>query len=197
MNRDRPQSREAAYFERLYAANPDPWNFTSSAYEQRKYAATIEVLGGHCFSRGLEIGCSIGVLTKVLARHCTKLLALDVADQALAQARARCAGEQHVAFANMQVPRNWPAGQFDLIIFSEVLYFLDIADIERTAALADASLAPGGVLLLVNYTEDIDEPCSGEEAADSFIRVAVQSNILKRQVKDAAFRIDLLEKKCA
>jgi predicted TPR repeat methyltransferase len=195
MTGNRPRSRDTSYFETLYTANPDPWDFAGSAYEHRKYAATIEMLGGRHFSRGLEIGCSIGVLTKLLANCCDELFSVDIVEHAIAQARTRCADDRHVTFARMQVPETWPAGCFDLIVFSEVLYFLDPADIARTAALADASLTAGGMLLLVSYTEEIEEPCGGDEAAEAFVRGVLPSNVLIKQRKEPSFRIDLLEKK--
>ena len=51
----------AAYFEALYAADEDPWDFTTSAYERAKYDRTVAALGDRRFARGLEVGCSIGV----------------------------------------------------------------------------------------------------------------------------------------
>ena len=192
MTRGHLPTRNAAYFERLYAQNPDPWNFTGSAYERRKYAATLAMLGDQRFARGLEIGCSIGVLTKRLADHCDKLLGVDLAEQALRQAAARCAGEHHVSFQRMQIPQDWPEEPFDLIVLSEILYFLDPADIARTAARSTASLAPGGVLILVNYTEKIDEPCSGDEATEIFLRCAAPSAICVDQKRGRSFRIDVL-----
>ena len=32
---------EPAYFDALYATNPDPWNFETSPYERAKYALTL------------------------------------------------------------------------------------------------------------------------------------------------------------
>jgi len=162
-------TRPPAYFEALYAENPDPWDFESSQYEAEKYNATIAMLGGRRFANGLEIGCSIGVLTAQLAAHCDMLLAVDIVDSALAQAKTRCAGLGHVRFQKIQVPRDWLHERFDLIVLSEVLYFLDPADIGKLAALVRGSLAADGVALLVNYTEAIDEPCSGDDAAKIFI----------------------------
>ena len=52
------------YFEELYAASPDPWNFETSDYEREKYARTLGVLGGRRFRRALEAGASIGVFTR-------------------------------------------------------------------------------------------------------------------------------------
>ena len=67
---------QRAHFEALYAADPDPWDFETSAYEQAKYDATIAALPPGPISTALEVGCSIGVLTERLARPCDRLLAV-------------------------------------------------------------------------------------------------------------------------
>lgn len=195
MTESRLPTRDVAYFEKLYAANPDPWDFADSAYEHTKYAATLAMLGNRRFARGLEVGCSIGVLTKLLASQCEHLLAVDIVTQTLARAKARCAGAAHVTFECMQVPQNWPIGQFDLIVLSEILYFLHPTDIALTAALANASLVEGGLILLVNYTEDIDEPCSGQEAAEIFSRAVLPGINRVNHLAQKSFFIDLLMKR--
>jgi 2-polyprenyl-3-methyl-5-hydroxy-6-metoxy-1,4-benzoquinol methylase len=185
-------SRPPSYFERIYARNPDPWAFETSDYEREKYDATIAALGGRRFVSVLEIGCSIGVFSLRLAAHCERLLAVDVAESALARARSRCALLANVRFENRRLPQDWPAQKFDLIVISEVLYFLNPADIRRLAKRATASLSPGGHVLLVNYTETIEEPCSGNEAAEIFAAAAVPLTRI-RQVIRPKYRIDLLE----
>ena len=129
-------SRPAKHFERLYRANPDPWGLGTSLYEQQKYAATLAALGTRHFQSALEVGCSIGILTSRLASRCDQLVALDFAPSAVKAARARCAPYPGVRIEQMQVPRQWPEGSFDLILFSEVLYFLDESDLLETCALA-------------------------------------------------------------
>jgi predicted TPR repeat methyltransferase len=185
-------SRAPDYFERLYDANPDPWDFETSRYEHEKYDATMAVLGGRRFCAALEIGCSIGVFSFRLAAHCDGLLAVDVVDSALARARTRCAALPHVQFESRRLPQDWPQQKFDLIVLSEVLYFLDTADIARVAALAAASLAPGGCALLVNYTEPVDEPCTGDVAAEIFA-AAAPGLTRTRQIFAEKYQIDLLE----
>jgi cyclopropane fatty-acyl-phospholipid synthase-like methyltransferase len=188
-------SRKAGYFAALYEANPEPWNFTASPYEHAKYAATIAALGGRHFERGFEIGCSIGMLTRRLAPYCGALLASDIVETALGQARRNCADINHVSFANICVPAQWPRRRrFDLILCSEVLYFLSPADIAKVAARAVSSLRPGGVVLLVNYTEQIDEPCSGDKAAEIFIAAACKFLVPSYQERRERFRIDRLER---
>jgi SAM-dependent methyltransferase len=186
------ESRAPAFFERLYAADPDPWGFATSAYEAEKYDATMAALGGRRFARGFEIGCSIGVLTARLALQCGALLAVDVAEAALAQARTRCAARGHVRFENRRMPADWPAGaRFDLIVLSEVLYFLSPADIVLMAEHTMRAALPGGEILLVNYTGPIDEPCSGDEAAERFIAACGLKPRL--QFAGETYRIDLLQ----
>src|SRR3954463_8269967 len=101
----------AAFFDELYAKDPDPWEFETSEYEAAKYDATIAALEGRHFKTGLEIGCSIGVLTEHLARHVDELLGIDVAEAALARARERNPG---VRFERREIPEEYPSGHFEL-----------------------------------------------------------------------------------
>jgi hypothetical protein len=72
----RQSSIPARYFDDLYAGERDPWEFETSAYEQAKYDATLAALPRPRYRRGLEIGCSIGVLTARLAGRCGSLVAI-------------------------------------------------------------------------------------------------------------------------
>ena len=112
-------------FEELYASNPDPWGFETRGYEQAKYAATTDALQGHRFKSALEVGCSIGVLTARLAEYCDTLLAVDAAQTAVESARARLAGSANVVVERRELPEDFPQGPFELIVCSEVLYYLD------------------------------------------------------------------------
>lgn len=180
------------YFDARYAADPDPWNFAASPYERDKYAATLAALPRPHYAAGLEIGCSIGVLTAALAPRCDTLVALDVAEAALDQARARCRGLPHLRLLKAQVPGEWPEGTFDLILLSEVVYYLDAADVARLAARVRGSLIPGGDVVLVHWTGETHYPLSGDEAADLFIRETGRHLAVDRQVRTGAYRLDVL-----
>ncbi len=180
------------YFDARYAADPDPWNFTASPYERDKYAATLASLPRPHYAAGLEIGCSIGVLTAALAPLCDTLTALDVAEAALAQARARCRDLPHVRLLDAQVPGEWPEGTFDLILLSEVVYYLDAADVARLATRVRESLRPGGDVVLVHWTGETHYPLTGDEAADLFIRETGHHLAADRQIRTEAYRLDVL-----
>jgi SAM-dependent methyltransferase len=152
------------YFDRLYARDPDPWGFASSRYEAVKYDATIAALDGRRFGSALELGASIGVLSARLAPLCDELLAIDVAEAALARARERLAGAANVRFERREIPEQFPAGPFDLIVASEVLYYLDEPAFAATLDAIDRELAPGAVLLAVHWRPATETyPLRGDE----------------------------------
>lgn len=176
-------SRPPDYFDELYSRNPDPWGFTTSPYERDKYQATLAALPKPRYGDALEIGCSIGVFTHLLSPRCDRLLAIDGSSKAIELAQARCVDLPHVTVAQRLVPEQWPSGARDLILFAEVLYFLEPGDIERSARLAEASLAPDGCILLVNWLGSTETTLGGDAAAGLFLSSltsAVQSTTLRR-----------------
>jgi trans-aconitate methyltransferase len=189
----RTASIEPDYFNALYAADADPWRFASSPYEAEKYAATLAALPSRRFADALEVGCSIGVLTAQLAPRCDRLLALDVADAALAKAQARCPA---VRFERRRIPQEWPPGRFDLIMLSEVLYYLDAPAIADVAGRAVGALQPGGSILLVHYLGETDYPTTGDDAATLFMASAQAAGAgltPALQSRAPGYRIDRLD----
>ena len=110
------QTLKPEYFDALYAANHDPWNFAASPYERAKYALTLNAMPKPRYRSGLEVGCSVGVLTRSLALRCDTVIAVDAAQAPLVEARRRCADLPAVSFEQMFVPEQWPDGVFDLIL---------------------------------------------------------------------------------
>ncbi len=187
------ESRSAAHFQKIYEASADPWGFGSDPYEQEKYRRTLAALGDRRFSSGLEVGCSIGFLTRMLATRCEALLGIDLVEQPLEAARARCADQPQVRFQRMQVPQAWPDGRFDLIVLSEVLYFLTAADIARCASRVQSSILPGATVILVNWLGQSDDPTPGDEAADRFIRASIGWLRVSNEDRRPGYRLDVLE----
>lgn len=163
------RSLGAEYFEGVYATSRDPWRFETSAYEREKYQATIAALGSRRFYNGFEIGCSIGVLTAMLADRCEKLLSVDINEDALAAARLRCAPRANVTFARMVLPEQFPSGSFDLIVLSEVGYYWSKADLQ-TSIDKIAVAARGGIVQLVHYLPKVqDYPQTGDDVHEAFL----------------------------
>lgn len=198
MNQHQPNSLPPEYFDHVYQANRDPWNFETSPYERAKYAITLAALPRPHYAEALEIGCSLGVLTAQLAPRCSHLLAVDVSGAALAQARARCAGLPQVDFRQLRVPEEFPGQSFELILLSEVGYYWSPADLARAADLLVAGLNPGGQLLLVHWTPPVhDYPLTGDEVHNFFLSRATETGPLRSLAtqRHENYRLDLLEKR--
>ena len=183
------------YFERMYAADPDPWGFETRPYEAAKYAATIAALPRERYRSGFEIGCSIGVLTSLLAGRCAALLSVDVSDVALARARTRNADKPWVTFAQMQVPHEMPGGPFDLIVVSEVGYYWSWEDLNTARRGIVERLEEGGHLLLVHWTPFVEDyPLTGDEVHEDFLaHGAPELQHLSGQ-REELYRLDLFER---
>jgi SAM-dependent methyltransferase len=156
------------YFEKVYAASSDPWGFTSRWYEERKYALSLAMLPLRRYAKAFEPGCSIGVLTALLAPRCDRLLSCDVSPEAIRQARRRAPG---ALVERRNLPEDWPEGTFDLIVFSEFLYYLGPEDLDRVLRLAGKSLAPNGTVLAVHWRHLVtDYPQTGDEVHAALAR---------------------------
>lgn len=188
---DRKQSRRAT-FEALHTKDPDPWCFETSRYEREKRAKLLSDFGGRRFARALEVGCSNGVLTRELAPYCDHLLAIDVASSALALADERLSDFGNIDLRRCEIPREWPEGSFDLIVLSEVLYFLSADEIAATAEHVWSALAPTGLCVLVNWTGPNNLAVNGQEAVEMFRR-ACPWNASHRSCK-TSYRIDHFER---
>lgn len=184
-----------AYFDELYASDPDPWKFATSAYEREKYALTLAALPRARYGYALEVGCSIGVLTQDLALRCQHLLALDAAEAPLLEAKRRCAELPGVRFEKMFVPGQWPGGAFDLILLSEMIYYLNANDVSHLASRVARSLRNKADVVLVHWTKETDYPLSGDEACDLFIRGMDGTMAVERCDRHGDFRIDVLVKR--
>jgi SAM-dependent methyltransferase len=171
-------SLPAEYFEAIYAQADDPWSFATSAYERNKYAATLAALPRERYRSALEIGCSIGVLTHLLAQRCDALLSVDVSERALEQARQRCAEQPWVRIERLRVPDEFPDGSFDLVLISEVGYYWSWSDLEKAAHLCAERLERGGHLLLVHWTPFVEDyPLTGDAVHDWFVSEAQRGSL--------------------
>ncbi|MGU3406916.1 SAM-dependent methyltransferase [Methylobacterium brachiatum] len=188
----RSKSLDTEYFKGMYATESDPWRFASSPYERDKYVATLAALPRARYASGLEVGCSIGVFTHELCPRCDALVGLDVVPSVLDAARARCADCPNARFELAAVPGAWPEGRFDLIVISEVAYYLDRADLARLVARVRGAVLPEADIVLVHWLGVTHYPLSGDEAAEGFIADAQDFARVLKQSRTAEYRLDVL-----
>jgi len=146
-----------AAFEAAYT-DPDPWASANPAYryQRRKYEVLLSLLPDRPYRAALDIGCGVGLMSRMLAGRAATVLGLDVAQGAVNTAMAAAAGLPGVRFEQADI-LDLPAsldGQFDLLILADTLYYLRPLDdrlLKHLALRTSRLLAPGGVCLLANH----------------------------------------------
>lgn len=192
------QSLPTTYFDDVYRANSDPWAFETSPYEKAKYEATVAALPNDRYKNAFEIGCSIGVLSALLAQRCEKLLSVDASELPLEAARQRLAPYPNIAVRQMSIPNDFPDGHFDLIVMSEVGYYLVIDDLKRARQLMVDHLDTNGHLLLVHWTPFVhDYPLTGDQVHEHFLEIAGEGKSLTHLLgqRTDKYRMDLFVKR--
>ncbi|SIO10026.1 class I SAM-dependent methyltransferase [Paraburkholderia phenazinium] len=144
------------YFDSLYEACDDPWGFRNRWYERRKRLLTMALLPRERYRRVFEPGCANGELSAQLAARCDSLLATDLNETAVRLASERLEALPHVLVERGSVPDDWPAGRFDLIVISELAYYLSSPELERLAECIKAALTPDGTLLACHWRRPFD-----------------------------------------
>jgi SAM-dependent methyltransferase len=145
------------YFDALYAECDDPWGFRNRWYERRKRLLTLAMLPRERYRHAFEPGCANGELAAQLAMRCDHLLALDLNETAVRLARERLADVPNVRIECGGVPQAWPAEQFDLIVLSELAYYLDDANLEQLMVCVRQTLSGDGTLLACHWRRAFDE----------------------------------------
>jgi cyclopropane fatty-acyl-phospholipid synthase-like methyltransferase len=178
------------HFERLARESEDPWNYATSSYEQAKYRRTLDYLPAEP-GRTLELGCSVGVFTAMLAPRCETLLAVDFSPTALERARERLAGAPNVRFARRRLPEEMPEGPFDTIVCAEILYYWSAALVREGLRRMEAALAPRGTLLVVSWRhadprreldgDDVHAILDAESRLESVARYTTDDYLLDRR----------------
>ena len=193
--KNKDQSLSEQYFDKVYDINTDPWNFETSAYEKEKYAVTMQALEKKIYQNVFEAGCSIGVLSEMLAKRSGNLLAVDASETPLKKARQRLLNYPNVVIGKMNIPAEFITTPYDLIVLSEVAYYLNDADLQILRKKTLLQLKTGGQLLMVHWTPFVhDYPQTGDRVHEYFLELT--SSTLKHLLHQRyqTYRLDLFEK---
>ncbi|MEV4703988.1 class I SAM-dependent methyltransferase [Actinoplanes sp. NPDC049316] len=141
------------HFVNLYLAKDDPWDVATKWHDQRKYAVTMASLPRERYRRCYEPGCSIGLLTRMLAERCDEVLAVDCVDSAVRQAAEAVGDLPHVRVETAMLPADLPDGTFDLVVIGDLLYYLSGDDLTALLDGLVRRLEPGGDLVAVHFRD--------------------------------------------
>ncbi len=159
-----------AYFDRMYAASADPWQLQERWYEQRKFAITLALLPHPRYRHAFEPGCSVGVLTEQLAGRCDHVTATDVVPAALDATHRRLsqAGRrEHVTLLCRSLDEAWPSTDFDLVVVSEVGYYLNEDALREMLDRELPRLKNAATVVAAHWRHRVEDyPLTGDRAND-------------------------------
>jgi SAM-dependent methyltransferase len=160
-----------ANFDTLYEHSDDPWQLRSRWYERRKRQLTLAALPRERYRNAFEPGCAGGELTVLLATRCDTLLAVDLHRKAVELTRARVApvpdvlrGHARIHVEQRSIPREWPEGAFDLIVVSELAYYLDDDELHALVERVRLNLTNDGTLVACHWRHPFDTALQSAEA---------------------------------
>jgi SAM-dependent methyltransferase len=159
-----------AYFDRMYAHSHDPWGLAHSAYERRRHAIMLALLPYQQYRHAFEPGCSIGVLTEQLTYRSRHVTAIDVAPAALegASRRLRADGRrEQVTLLHRSFDMPWPQGPFDLVVLSELCYYLHADTLRAVLDRECPRLVHGATVVASHWRRQVPGyPMTGDHAQD-------------------------------
>lgn len=179
-------------YQERFKTDPDPWKFETSEYEQRKRAATVAACAPVLRRKAtLELGAANGVLAAELAGFSARVVAIEAVEAAAALARGRLSELPGAEVVEGLVPNDVPVGPYDLIVASEILYYLDEPSYRRTLDALPDWLDHGGRLVAVHWrTEGAERPRSADQVhAD--LRAAPELVPIEEHTTDD-YRLDVL-----
>ncbi|WP_099867229.1 class I SAM-dependent methyltransferase [Pararhizobium haloflavum] len=180
-------------FEDLFRSNPDPWEYESSPFEAHKRKILLNHIGLRCRGRVLELACANGVTTQALLRCALRLTALDSSTTAIAQARARLTDADRLRLIHGELPYGMPKQQFDLIVVSEIVYYLHRSAYTFLARELLKRLALGGrVVVLHHHVNFTDATVRPEQAHCDFVRLLGKRLLLVRSTRTARYSVSVL-----
>jgi SAM-dependent methyltransferase len=128
-----------------------------------------------------------------LAPRCRRLLALDGAPTAAAAATERLAPHAGAEARVATLPADLPDGAFDLVVASEILYYLDDDAFAATCAWLSRALSPGGRVVAVHWTGAAPDLHRDAAAVGTALTAVRGLRVVDRE-RAPGYRIDILER---
>jgi SAM-dependent methyltransferase len=119
---------------------------------------------------------------------------LDFSPTAVRLARKRLASLDNVQALIGRIPEDLPSGRFDLVVASEVLYYLTKAELDATVEWIGSALRRGGRLVCVHWRRPGPERPLSAEAVHATVDEASTLIWMKSDSTDD-YLLDILERR--
>ncbi len=188
-----PITDPAAHFEAKHRQDDDPWGFRTSWYERRKYAITLACLPRDHYALAWEPGSSIGELTRLLSQRADRVDASDVSPTAVEAARRANADRPGVRVDEVTLPADPPSSGYDLVVLSEILYYLPDPGREQVLQAAELFAAPDADLVVVHWRHHPQDAWVSGADANAAVRARAGWTSVTRH-DDTDFVLDVLHR---
>lgn len=181
-------------FEAMFRSSIDPWNYRTSQFEARKRQVLLRACGSTKVGRALELACAIGETSRALTSRCLSLVATDGAPTALAEARRLTPTRLRIDYRPGILPKDVPRGPFDLIVVSEIAYYLSARQLDQLARTLIKVVAPGGRIVVLHHVILFDDAAQKPALAQARLCRALSATMVRvhekrhRRYAVAAFR---------
>lgn len=147
------RSHTSGRFNRFYWLDKDPFGAKDSKYEISKQNRLLELIARQEYRLSLDVGCGNGLLSRRIAAHCEHIIGIDFSSRAVQLAQQNCTGVPNMTLDVADI-RNYESSQrFDLIICSEVLYYLQGQALAAVVEKLHRISTPGARLALVGRAD--------------------------------------------
>ncbi|HXO46257.1 MAG TPA: SAM-dependent methyltransferase [Mycobacterium sp.] len=179
----------------MYSQSGDPWELGTRWYEQRKYAITLAMLPKDRYAHAFEPGCSVGVLTALLTQRCGRVTATDVAAAALANAERRLhdsGRRDQVTLLRQSVDEPWPPDPFDLLVLSEIGYYLPPDALRGVLDRQCPRLAVGASVIAAHWRHPVDDYLMSGDQVNEVVAATTGLHLIG-SYRDADVAIDVFD----
>lgn len=155
------------FSQRYRDAGEDAWGYENSAAHALRHDRILAAIPhDRPFRQGFEAGCAEGHLTGRLADRIERLLACDLNDEAVRRTQKRLGEREQVTVSTLDLRKGIPLDEVDLLVFSDVLYYLRPREVAGIVRAIEKITSPGAILLFAN---EWSPRCHGMTSPDTVI----------------------------
>lgn len=143
-------------FDAHYKRYTNPFSLKGKKYEKQKLSDTLRLISAPHIEIAIDYGCGIGDASIALSGRANRILSIDGSAVALERLGARIMGRRlkNIELRHATIDDPWPiatAERADLILASEVLYYLSASELRAIGPLFRSSLRDEGRMLTCHY----------------------------------------------
>lgn len=194
-------------FDHKYNTYAEPFSLEGAKYERDKRSALLSLIEKHSFDLAIDYGCGLGDLAIALSERARRTIAIDSSRVALRRLQTRlqtrrrhkhlgdgesARGEELIALRLATPERPWPvknSERAELIVASEVLYYLNKSELHQLYQSIDRTLSLNGIFITCHYRLPFHDRLIKNEEIHDLLVCSIDMKISTIKIAD---RYDLI-----